>query len=526
MAYTDEQREFYRRAKAKGWDDSKIRAGIARLGERAVAAPAAPTATLSTPPATGVQGTPSAPPAPAQAAQDDGTGWMKNWNPAEGMSALERGITGFDAGVTDLGRGIKQLVTGPEYEENARRKEALSKLGLAGDVGQVAGNVAAALPAAALAAPAGLPAAMAVGAAEGAAFGAAAPASREGERAENAMIGGAVGGLIPGAGNIARRAAGQVDPAVQRAAEVLRRYGIDTPKGDISPGPVSSFGQFIFDRTPVAGGVLRREMRRKQARVADELFNMLDSTTPTNKVELRELSEDIGGRLSRATSGQTLDLYPATGAIHNVLDEYNRLLPSQMSSTVQRHAGDLLDIAGSGKGMSSEEYQTIRSALGAQASKATPAEAKALYGLQRVLDDTFDSAVGPQRAMEVDRLREQYRLAKILRKAKIKDGVLDVRDAANKVESAANRGAVMPEAEELLSSANTAIRNIPPPNMLNTGGAILGHILASPITGSAVVARGLSNTGVPQKLAGNDSFNALMSRLLRGYTQSELSDED
>lgn len=501
------------------------------------AATAAPTGTPGTTP----QGTAHVAPSAPQAA-DDGTGWMKDYNPAAEMSAFDKFAAGYGSAVPEMAQGAEQILAGDEENkvlmaQEAERRKAMEKLGIAGTLGNVAGNIATSVPVG-MAAAAALPAAgstglaalltrMGIGAAEGVATSALAPTASEGERQDNMQFGGIVGGAVPGGGAAFRGIFPQATPQARRAANILRAQGVRVPEGDVAPSMLGNFGQFVLDRTPIVGGINRRTMQSRRGQVADSLFNMLDeSRAPTTASELKTIVNRVGAdvptQVNRATG--TFDVSPAVRRLTDVVDEYNQLLPSQRKPMVGRYVDDILDYAHGGTGMDSPTYQKIRSDIGFDLKNAAPAEKTALRGIQSALDEAYESGLSQDLIDDVHRARAKNTLADALKTVKIDDGRVDIGSARRKIATKNSKASVMPEAMDLMD-ASTLIRDIPKPNMLNAGGAIAGHLIAAPIVYPAIAARIGADMGLGE-VGANRRMQLLLSRILRGTTQSNLSNED
>lgn len=533
---TEEQRAFYTKAKAAGWEDAKIKAGLARLAERAASPQTALPGNAPAVPASGVQGTASVAPAPTGAPVDDGTAWMNNYNPTQDMSMLDKGLAGAGSAFHNLGVGARQLASGltgedPEAlrakaEADRKLQEPLLDTG-AGMAGNVVGNIAAAAPLAGLGAGAGLGARALIGAAEGTGMAALAPETREGERETNMMWGGGIGGAIPLAGAATRGLVGEVDPALRKAREVLKEYGIDTVRGAQAPGVASRTMDAVTRHIPGINTALKSRSDSKRQAATTALFNMMDEVPPSNNQELLDIINRAGERVGNVTRGKSADLYGMDSQINRVLDQYDNLLPSQQQPGVIRTANELLDLSNSGRPLSGAAYQAIRSDLGAEAATATGGKKSALKGLKDALDRKFKETLSPDEIEQLADAESKYRLANALRNVDVQEGSIDLTKARSAVERKARKGPVLQEARDLLESVHALVpkgnAGITTPGAVGTGLALLNPAFIAKGAALGLPLRGALATGLPQDLASSQTANTLLSRLLRGYTQSEIS---
>lgn len=520
----------------------RVKIKLAKAREAAAMAQIAVPGNAPVVPASGVQGTPTAPPAPTGAPVDDGTAWMEGYNPTQDMSMLDKGLAGAGSAFHNLGVGARQLASGltgeaPEVlrakaAEERRIQEPLLDTG-AGMAGNVVGNIAAAAPLAAAASTAGVGAGAglfgraALGAGEGALYGALAPETKEGERESNIMWGGGIGGTLPVVGAISRKAVGEVDPALKKAREVLKEYGIGTARGAQAPGVVSTSLDNVFRHIPVLNTALKNKSDTKRNVATTALFNMIDEAPPSNNQELLDIINRAGERVGNVTRGKSADLYGMDSQINRVLDQYDNLLPSQQQPGVIRTANELLDLSNSGRPLSGAAYQAIRSDLGAEAATATGGRKSALKGLKDALDRKFKETLSPDEVEQLADAESKYRLANALRNVDVHEGKIDLTKARAAVERKARKGPVLQEARDLLESVHALVpkgnAGITTPGAVGTGLALLNpaFIAKSAVLGGSV--RGALSTGLPQDIASSQTANTLLSRLLRGYTQSEIS---
>lgn len=491
------------------------------------------------PPGAGVQPSPAAPTAPTAQPYDDGTGWMTGYKPTDDMSGTQRFLAGAGKAFSDLGTGAKQLyagATGNDAETERLRAQTKATQGRdkalmgtgAGFAGNLTGNIAAALPAV-LAAPASVPGAMAVGAGTGALQGALAPTTQEGERAGNALLGGTVGGLIPGVMPAARGVLGKSDPAVQKAAEVLKKYGVTVGKSRTMPGALSRGSDYLLEKTPIVNNLFRKSTERDQGKVRDALFNMLGTKTPANNKELGSIVAKIGEEVGAASKGKAVRMKDIVPAVDEAMAKYTKLLPAQQDRTVLAIGQQLRDIAAlPNSKLKGESYQAIRSKMSEHMGKVGSNEQQALKAMRNAMDKGFEASLSPEEALVHAANKEKYRLAKALAKVDIKKGEFSLDKARNAVEKAAKKAPVMPAARELLDAAETGLHKIPssvgvPGAALSLGAIANPMLLGKLLIGGAGV-RGAMNLGLP-KLVNNRLVDSPLARtstaaLLRGYQQT------
>jgi biotin operon repressor len=532
MAYTEEQRLFYSKAKEAGWEPEKIKAGIQRLGERAAAQPA-PQQVMPDPndPTRVDHG----------AAPDPYAQRVEEMNPAM------RALMGVGGAVNNLAIGAQQLIpdalTSPEYRADLQRQAEQQKRAMApleattaGQVGSIAGNVGAAIPAGmalAAAAPAGLAGAVGAGVLEGGLMGALAPTTQPGERAENIGYGSAFGGAVPVAGKAVRSLVGEGDEAVKKAAEVLKRYGVNVNTARQEGGALNKAADYIIESTPLLSNQAKKYADVKTDKVRDALFNMLGANAPKTNEEMAKITSTIGGDIGAMSKGKTVPVADIAGGVKDVMKDYKNLLPAQRNPQVMRYASQLTDLSKTkGAKLKGEAYQSIRADMASEAAKAAPEHAKALRGMVKVLDDEFAKTLKPEEAVELAAKKRQYRLAKILSGQDIKEGAMDMTKARAAIERSARKGEVMPAARELLNAADIGIPKIKAGTVASTPGVVaIGTAAVNPAImakalGGAGLAKALLSTGGPQRLVNSPLARKATARALKGAMQSELSDED
>lgn len=214
-----------------------------------------------------------------------------NVDPTEGMSGGQRFLAGVGKGMTDVARGLGQMVGVVDREDVAqarKRDEALTRTG-AGMAGNVAGSVAAMLPTALI------PGAntMAGAAAIGAGTGLAAPSVSTGETLQNVLMGGALAPAALGVGRAvgatARGAQSLMEPFTKKgqeriAARTLQQFATDPQKAaeslrsarQLVPGSAPTMAQAADDpglaqlertlrNNPETGGLITSQLEAQRA---------------------------------------------------------------------------------------------------------------------------------------------------------------------------------------------------------------------------------------------------------------------
>jgi hypothetical protein len=490
---------------------------------------------------------PLPPPSDDPRKQDRGVGAYEQR--VQEMNPFMRALTGAGGAVNGLLIGAKQMIPdslkSPEQlaqiqQEAEQHKAAMKPLEAttAGQVGSIAGNIGAAIPAgmaAAALAPAGLGVAGAVGAGalEGGLMGALAPTTKPGERAENVMWGAGGGGVVPLAGKGVRALVGQGDEAMSKAAQVLKRYGVNVPLSRQGGGGINKTADYVLENTPVISNFAKNAADTKTDKVRSALFNMVGSDVPKSNDEMAKVVSGLGQDIGNFSKGKVIPVGDIKDGVKGVMKDYKNLLPAQRNPQVMRYAAQLTNLSETkGAKLKGEAYQSIRADMANEAAKAAPEHAKALRGMVKVLDDEFSKTIKPEEAAAFAAKKRQYRLAKILDTQDMKEGAMDVNKARTAIERNARKGEVMPAARELLDAADIGIPKVRPGGVASAPGmAAVGTVLTNPAMmakalGLSGTAKALLNTGVPQKLANSPLSRKATARALKGILQTELSDGD
>jgi hypothetical protein len=529
MPYSDEQREFYTKAKAAGWGDEKIKSGITRLGERAAAPPA----------------NEDIPKLPTESADS----WQPPKNATEGMNPLELFAAGYGSAAPQAGLGIRQFAGRETPELLAEGKEANKAVGDLTDTGwgragNILGNIALTAPLMATGALAGLGsgALTLMGLGEGAVLGGTAPVSEKGEGTKNAIISTLASALPIVGGPLARTIVGRSTPALTQAAKTLANAGIKIPLADQAPGILSRTSKAVLSNVPVLGSFYAKHGENSQQKIVDALYNSIGVTSaPTSRKEAKDVASDLGRRLRDVSRGETIDPAPMAQGVANARREFNLLAPENQN----RRLGQTIDRLESylqtpGTKIKGESMRANYVRMNSQMNKTdNPVDKNIMKMLLDASNTATDQAlVGTAKEGQRQALSEGFRVANTIAKVKDKGGQLPVRAVVDKLRDAEVQGAVKPSTMAIAHAANeylpqaSAFDAIHPFITRAAGQATsAGLAAASPliyggtVLGSALT-RGALNTGIPQFLINNPVARDAAIRGLRGYTQSKVGGGD
>lgn len=164
-------------------------------------------------------------------------------------------------------------------------------------------------------------------------------------------------------------------------------------------------------------------------------FNVPKGTLATPEVITKGVNQNSQGYKDWVSRNPVLIADKQTGAdaqkvVQGYVDNTSEVtrIPS-----VEKRAKEIVDLSNSAQPLTSSKYQTMRSELGADASSADHQTAKALFGLQRVLDDTAERSIAvsnPADSGTLKKLNDQYRKLLVLKDAakptgeKAADGII------------------------------------------------------------------------------------------------------
>jgi hypothetical protein len=291
------------------------------------------------------------------------------------------------------------------------------------------------------------------------------------------------------------------------------------------PGAISRTSDYLLEKTPIVNKLASRGTERDQAKVKEALFGMLGAKAPTNNQELGNIVAQTGKAVGDASKGKAVRMTNIVPEVDAAMTKYTKLLPAQQDRTVLAIGQQLRDIAAlPNSKLKGESYQAIRSKMSEHMGKVGSNEQQALKSMRDAMDKGFEASLSPEEALVHAANKEKYRLAKALAKVDIKKGDFPLDKARNVVEKAAKKAPVMPAARELLDAAETGLHKIPPTTsmsgVLPSLAAVTNPTLFAKLLIGGAGARGLMNTGVPQRLANSPLMRKSTAAALRGYQQT------
>lgn len=238
-------------------------------------------------------------------------------------------------------------------------------------------------------------------------------------------------GAAAGIGTLAPLAAGrraitpgmQLSEENQRIAEVLRNHGVPMSAGQASgSGPWRTMESVLGNHpitARIAGSDARNQREAFNRAVTGYTGQATESITPQyladTKSRLGQGFNDIAARNSVNLDDQFLrDVRGTTGQYGDTLDILRKPIFDRLAARMTGEDKPMLDQAISaitGRQMTGEEYQALRSKLGMMADSAMNADpqyGRALAGLQKSLDDAMTRSAGPGDAAQWKQLRGEY----------------------------------------------------------------------------------------------------------------------
>ena len=373
----------------------------------------------------------------------------EKYDPTEGMSGMDKFLAGAGKSFSETGAGIKQIgaglgnllglvsdetVAGMKADEAERRKRDAPLMDTGtGFAGNLAGYVAqaAALPvggAGALTARVGAPAAvtrvLANPVAESALYGlmqgAAAPVVEGESRGQNAALGGLLGGAstaaLQGVGRALQAPGNMIDNAMQgrstseyaRAVGLLDEAGIPLTTGQRTGTNWLKSAETTLAEIPFGGKplqVVQESQKRAYQKQLLRLAGLDDGSDMITESALKRADEALGRKYADAFKGVEVDITTPEflDGLAKIEAKHSQFLPFEQKSKVKQIIEDFLDRSAkqeSGKVMSGDEYQRIRSHLGKLSKNTANSDGyvSGLYGdLKRLMDEAFEAAAGPEK---------------------------------------------------------------------------------------------------------------------------------
>lgn len=466
------------------------------------------------------------------------------YSPVAGMSWGDKFLAGVGKSFKDTGDGIGQLVDaagrfmspyagmapaavadsskfGPseaEVSERRRLDDPLMGTG-AGLTGNIAGTVAQsfALPGGAAIGGAKLAPALAAGAAQGAALSGLQAVGTDESRLENTLKGGLWGaggtGLARGLGRVldpfgvkagqrleqemakqaAQKAGLSADEIVAStaqgiparraaAAELLKKYGIDTTIGQRSGAkPIQTLESVLAEMPSTAGEAAARRGAQQAGfnrQLAEFLGEKGDEITESTLDSVFSRGNKLYNEVGKSTTVKIGD--EALNGIEQVWQEASLSLGTESKALFQQAIDRLLEANQKG-GMPGDEFLKIRSQLSKASTSSDAPFASAMRGLREVLDDALETSAGQKTAEALQKARQQMRLAIILRDSgAVSEGAASIRKTANAVERANIKGK-MPQA---VKEFTRAAKEILPDYAANTSNTAAHTAMRNMLTGA------------------------------------------
>lgn len=463
---------------------------------------------------------------------------------------LENAAAGAGKAIVDTGAGIRQLwnrATGDkeelaqlqaqEAEKRGREAELMDTWG--GNVGNIAAHAASSFIPVGAASKAGLLGKMLQSGAVGAGQSALAPTEREGELTENMTTGAALNAAIPAGGALARKMFGASDPVKSAAAQRLREMGIPISKVEETPGLISETARAIGSKTLGVGEYMAEKHANKTAAAREAIFQKLDllngkvPMAPRNKEELLHIMDQVGEDLGSITKGKSVKM---KGFLPNLraqpgMKDYWKLLPTQRSPEVEKYVQAFGKLARGGKGrITGQDYRVIRQELGREAARAQGVHKRALYSMQKALDDTFEKVVSPESAKKMKDLRSTYRVLSGIQNMDIDPNKgVDLYKMRSTLDRAMNKGAIRPDVRGILEDYTSVVPPVIPTSAAGTAAGLILATSAPALAAKSAAIAGvpylLARTGVPQKLANNPSARNATTAALRGTIASKIYED-
>ena len=344
-----------------------------------------------------------------------------DFSPTNGMSGTDKFLSGAGKALTDIGRGVGQMVgltSQKDIDEAKARDAALMNTG-AGMAGNVVGNVAATLPAAFI------PGANTVvgSAVIGGALGAAQPVATGESRLENAAIGGAGGAAGQVLGNAVGRAIRPVqsqlsEPVAGLAAKAEQVYGIPLNAAQKTGSRPLKIIDSVLDNMPLTADrqALAKELQR----------NAFNKATLATVGETAEKATPDVLNAARTRIGDSFNALSDRNAVRLGNDFINALAKVESGVNEFSNPGirttidKALDLASRGN-IDGRTYQNVRSTLGKQAqgafSSGNAELGQALKSVKSALDSAADQSVSAADKEAWQTARSQWQNLKVLEKA-------------------------------------------------------------------------------------------------------------
>lgn len=371
----------------------------------------------------------------------------ETYSPTAGMSGMDKFMSGAGKSVADLGRGIKQLVSGTSDESRQQTDETNKLDAPLMDTGAgIAGNVTGALSTlalpggavsrgaqalnlgrtAAVARAISAPATIAQSIGSGAAMGALQPVGTGEDRSMNMAMGGVAGGIggavSSGIGRVIRPVA-KPDAARAALSAEAKARNIPLTVGDETGSKPVQILESVLGNTPGSAGkeaALHEAKRTAYNRAVGDVMGEQGVERLTPDV-LKAARSRIGGQFDRLSAGRSVtlsnqllnaivDVDTATAPVRGVLD----------TGKVDNLIESMLNLASKGQ-VTGDVAQQIRSAITTEANDAArqgnTALAHALKKMRQGVDDSIRGGLSLDEQAAWDVARGQWGSMRTIEKA-------------------------------------------------------------------------------------------------------------
>jgi hypothetical protein len=356
--------------------------------------------------------------------------------------------------------------------------------------------------------------------------------------ADGAMFGAAAGALGPAVSGALERFARPItnSPARMAMVNILRREGVNPTAGQASGSKPLRYAESALGDAPFAGSRTADLMEQQGEAFTRAALRRAGTDAPRATPDVMQAtSQRIGDEFERLSTGNTMRMDPLFGRdIGQVLNNYDRVLPSQQREVVQNVVDDIL---AHGTHMPGEAYQEARSRLSKLSHNARqndPTYSEALGGIRDALDNAMGRSITGDDRAAWNVARRQWGNYRTLEKAASAAGENASLGLISPAQLRAatvvrNRSAYAQGRGDLaeLSRAGTAILN-PLPNSGTAQRNLINHIIASTAgAGFGGAAGQASGSGFwPGAIAGAAApglgGRALLSRPIQAYLTNGL----
>lgn len=231
---------------------------------------------------------------------------------------------------------------------------------------------------------------------------------------EDALIGGAAGAAMPGglqlAGKIGAGAArtlrgSGVAPEVAALASRAQQLGINIPADRIANSKPLNALAASLNYVPLSGRAATEAQMGKQLDTA--LSRTFGQNSDNVTQALRTASGDLGAQFDQVLKSNTVKITPKfQGALAQAQAQAENELGTEGASIIKRQIAQILEKGSSGE-IDGQAAYNIKKTLDRIGSRPAP-EAYYARDLKGALMDALNESMGPQKAGEFAKLRQQY----------------------------------------------------------------------------------------------------------------------